>query len=123
MSRFRCELGRFGEDVACGELERLGYIILDRRFRTRHGEIDIVAREGGVVVFVEVKTRMDGNFGDPLEAVTWQKRRRLCRMAETYLAHRKLGDAPCRFDVVAILEHVDGRRTIDVVRSAFELGA
>ena len=123
MSRFRSEFGKFGEDLACAELQRLGYVILDRRFRTRLGEIDIVAKDGAVVVFVEVKARLDGSFGDPLEAVTWQKRHRLGRMAQAYLYQKHLGDAPCRFDVVAIVEHPDSARAIELVRGAFDLGA
>ena len=64
------ELGRHGEELACRELRRRGYAIVARRYRTRHGEIDIVAMDEGVLVFVEVKTRSDRRFGSPLAAVT-----------------------------------------------------
>lgn len=102
MTLARQSTGRHGEDLACAELSRRGYAILARRYRTRHGEIDIVARSAGVIVFVEVKARHDGTFGDPADAVTRQKQRRLASMAADYLARHRSTDAPCRFDVVAV---------------------
>ena len=86
----RQSLGKRGEDLACAELEKRGYVIVDRRFRTRCGELDIVARDGGVLVFVEVKARSGGNFGTPFESVTWQKRQRLSQMAASYLCIKRL---------------------------------
>src|SRR5215207_8078309 len=68
----RQSLGKRGEDLACAELEKRGYVILDRRFRTRCGELDIVARDGTVLVFIEVKARSGSNFGTPFESVTWK---------------------------------------------------
>ena len=65
-------LGISGENLACDALARQGYAILARRYRTRVGEIDIVAQDGETLVFVEVKTRTSGNFGVPAEAVTWR---------------------------------------------------
>ena len=67
-------LGKSGENYACWELERRGYEILDRRYRTRVGEIDIVARDGETLAFIEVKARRSGRFGPPVEAVGPQKR-------------------------------------------------
>lgn len=96
-------LGKLGEDLACRELERRGYTILARRYRTRLGEIDIVARDGETLVFVEVKARGSATWGHPTEAITPGKRRRLARMAADYLARRRAGDCACRFDVVTIL--------------------
>ena len=122
MSDRRVTFGKRGEDVACEELQRRGYVILDRRFRTRCGELDIVARDGKVVVFVEVKARTDGSFGDPSESVTSQKRRRLAQMAASYLSRKQLGDVPCRFDVVAVVEGPDAARTIELIQGAFDIG-
>jgi putative endonuclease len=102
MTLARQAFGLHGEDLVCRELQRRGYAILTRRYRTRLGEIDIVARHRGAVVFVEVKARRDGRFGDPAEAVTWQKQRRLAAMAATYLARYHLEESPCRFDVAAV---------------------
>ena len=123
MPNQRVTFGKRGEDAACEELKRCGYIILDRRFRTRCGELDIVARDGNVVVFVEVKARTDGNFGDPPESITWRKRRRLAHMAASYLFRKQLGEVPCRFDVVAVVEGPDAARTIELIQGAFDIGA
>jgi putative endonuclease len=116
----RQALGKRGEDVACAELEKRGYIIVDRRFRTRCGELDIVARDGGVLVFIEVKARSGSNFGTPFESVTWKKRQRLSQMAASYLCVKRLSAVACRFDVVSILEE-HGRHTIELVRGAFDM--
>ena len=102
MTRARQQLGKSGEDLAVEELERRGYAILARRYRTRHGEIDVVARDGETTVFVEVKARTTGEFGLAAEAVTPWKQRRLVSMATDYLARHRLAGRPCRFDVVAI---------------------
>ncbi len=102
MTYARQQLGIRGEALACVELERLGYSILEQRYRSRFGEVDIIARDGTTVVFVEVKTKTDSSFGDPVEMVTTQKQRRLVSMAEEYVAGHSLHNTPCRFDVVAI---------------------
>ena len=81
-----------GEDLACDELERRGYAIVTRRYRTKYGELDIVARHGEYLVFVEVKARQGGSFGDPEEAVTLQKQQRMVWMATDYLARHRLDD-------------------------------
>jgi putative endonuclease len=116
----RQSLGKRGEDLACTELEKRGYVIVDRRFRTRCGELDLVARDEGVLVFVEVRTRSGYNFGTPFESVTWQKRQRLSRMAISYLCLKRLSGQPCRFDVVSIVERQDGR-TIELLKGAFDM--
>ena len=115
---YRQTCGKLGEDLACAELERRGYAILARRYRTRAGEIDIVARDGETLVFVEVKARATRAFGDPAEAITPLKRRRLGRMALDYLARLPRAPGPCRFDVVAILMDT-APPTITLYRNAF----
>jgi len=116
----RLSLGRLGEDAACRELARRGYAILARRFRTRYGEIDIVARDGPTVVFVEVKTRSSTRFGAPAEAVTGRKQAKVALMASEYLLRRDLRAVPCRFDVVAILMPPAGLPVVEVMRGAFD---
>jgi putative endonuclease len=116
----RPSLGRLGEDVACRELARRGYAILARRFRTRCGEIDIVAREGETLVFVEVKTRSSERFGRPAEAVTGRKQAKIALMASEYLLRVNLGPVPCRFDVVTVLVPPTGAPAIEVMRGAFD---
>jgi putative endonuclease len=122
MTIARQELGKTGEDLACAELERRGYAIIARRYRRRRGEIDIIARDGETLVFVEVKARDGHDFGDAAEAVTRWKRRRMVRIAIDYMMqhHISESDGPCRFDVVAI--HVDtGAPAIEVFQNAFDV--
>lgn len=120
MSRARQILGKAGEDLACRELERRGYAILARRYRRRSGELDIVARDGPTIVFVEVKTREGATFGAGAEALTALKRRRIADVALDYLTRHRLADCPCRFDVVSI-DLRDGEPRLELYRSAFEV--
>ena len=88
MTQARLSFGVEGENLACAELERRGYAILARRYKTSHGELDIVARDGDYLVFVEVKARDGSSFGEGEEAVTAQKQQRIVWMATDYLARR-----------------------------------
>jgi putative endonuclease len=114
----RQSLGKMGEDLACGELAQRGYEILERRYRTRYGEIDIIARAAGSLVFVEVKAREGDEFGGGGAAVTVAKQQRIVRMAIDFLARRRLQDQPCRFDVVTV-DFEGGRPRIEVYPHAF----
>jgi putative endonuclease len=116
----RISLGISGEDLACRELERRGYAVLARRYRTRFGEIDIVCRDGPTIVFVEVKARTSDRFGEPAEAVTLHKQIKVAAMAEDYLARRHLQGAPCRFDVVAIGFESGRGLKVTVFQNAFD---
>jgi len=98
----RQSLGKAGEDLACDELTRRGYAILERRYRSRYGEIDIIARCGPTLVFVEVKARSGQAFGGGGAAVTRAKQQRIVRMAEDFMVRRRIVDQPCRFDVVTV---------------------
>jgi putative endonuclease len=120
MTHARQTLGKRGEDLACRELERRGYAIVARRFRVRGGELDIVARDGATLVFVEVKARAGRHYGDAAEAVTPLKQLRMTRLAGEYLMRHGSPDCACRFDVVAI--HFDDDRTpqIQVIQNAFD---
>lgn len=98
----RRELGRYGEDAACAHLEGGGYTIVERNWRTRTGELDIIAAKGGTTVFVEVKSRSGTAFGEPEEAVTPLKVRRIRALAAQYLASSgRHGEV--RFDVISVL--------------------
>jgi putative endonuclease len=94
--------GSEGEELACRHLEAAGFRILARNWRCRAGELDIVAQEGPVTVFVEVKDRGDASHGQGFEAVTIHKRRRLILAARLYAANHGLGERRLRFDVVSI---------------------
>lgn len=115
----RQALGLSGENLACDELQRRGYAIVERRYRTRFGEIDIIARDGATLVFVEVKARLTGDFGGAAAAITAWKQRRVARMALDYLSRHGLHDCPCRFDVVAIDVDAAGPRVV-VYPNAFD---
>ena len=122
MTHTRLALGKQGEDLACRELRRRGYAILARRYRTRFGEIDIIARDGDTLVFVEVKTRRHAGFGGPVAAVNFTKQRRLVNMARSYLMGVDPPEPPCRFDVVGVTMAAGHRPVVDVVVDAFGAG-
>ena len=94
--------GQSGEDLACAHLQASGLRILVRNYRCRGGEIDVVARDGSTVVFVEVKERTGSSHGTAIEAVTATKRRRILHAARFFAAREGLSESPVRFDVVAI---------------------
>ena len=119
MSRARQSLGQMGEDLACRELERRGYAIIARRYRLRGGELDIIARDGPTIVFVEVKARVGRRFGGAVDAVTGWKRHRMTRLALHYLTRYRLTGCRCRFDVVSI-QIENGRPMVEVFQNAFD---
>ena len=99
---YRKHLGAQGEDAAAKHLIKQGCTILERNYRIRSGEVDIIAKEADTLVFVEVKTRRSGRFGTPAEAVNEKKRRRICAAALQYVSENAAGDMPARFDVVEV---------------------
>ena len=113
------KLGLVGEGLACRELERRGYLILERRARSRHGEIDIVARDGGTLVFVEVKTRRENRFGPARGAVSWRKQKKLVHLAQSYASRRSWMHMPIRFDIVGVDVDSRGEPSLEVIRDAF----
>lgn len=102
MTRSRLKVAKIGEALALKHLKARGYRILVQNYRARRGEIDLIARDGEFIVFVEVKTRRSLKFGLPQAAVTLQKQRQISKVALAYLQAQDLLDAPCRFDVIAI---------------------
>lgn len=100
--RSTIEVGATSEDRAAHHLAREGMRIVERNYRCKLGELDIVARDGGVLVFVEVRSRRSAAFGSALEAVSRRKRQRVTRVAMQYLAYRRPRFETARFDVVAI---------------------
>lgn len=110
------ERGHSAESLACSALVRAGYTVVERNFRCRAGEIDIVAREGRVLCFVEVRSRADGKHGHAAEMVGPRKRAYVSRVAGVYLALRRPRYSEARFDIVAIT----GPR-LDILRDAWRL--
>ena len=106
----RRETGTQYEERAAEYLIAQNYQILERNYRIRSGEIDIIARDGTVLVFIEVKYRKNDESGNPLEAVDIRKQRKIITVARYYLYQKKYGDVPCRFDVIGIcgshIEHI-----------------
>jgi putative endonuclease len=98
----RKQVGDRGEEVAARYLEAQGYQIVARNFRWRLGELDIVARQGDVLVFVEVKSQYRGGFGDPETWVTPKKQRQVSLAARRFLQVNEIEDVDCRFDVIAV---------------------
>lgn len=115
----RSATGRAGEEAAALFLEARGYRVIARNVRFRAGELDLVAEEGGALVFVEVKTRTGLAFGTAAEAVTPQKQRQVARLAALYLSLRGGEDRPCRFDVVTVEPDGTGGWACQVIRDAF----
>jgi putative endonuclease len=120
MTLQRQQLGESGENLAVRELTARGYAILARRYRTRHGEIDIVAEHGATIVFVEVRARATADFGRAAETVTDRKKRKVTAMAVEYLARHRVTNRPCRFDVVAIDDALSSRPELTVYPNAFD---
>jgi putative endonuclease len=109
--RTRRRLGDFGETAAAAYLARQGYEILERQWRTSTGEIDLIARQDGQLVFVEVRTRSSSSYGSPEESITTTKQARLIALAYAYLeAHSLDNSIPWRIDVIAVeVEQRSGR--------------
>ncbi len=112
-------MGQRGEDAAAAYLERTGFTIVERNWRTKAGEIDIVALDGETLVLCEVKTRRSVKKGTPEDAVTPTKQRRIRRLAETYIQHAGIEPVTVRFDVVSILVLAEDRALLRHHRSAF----
>lgn len=104
----RTTLGRKGEEIAKRYLQAAGLKIVETRYHFGHGEIDIIAHEGDVLVFCEVKTRASDEFGEPELAITRRKQQQIRKIAEAYLFERNISDKVCRFDAVAIMMREKG---------------
>lgn len=114
------QTGKLGEKIAAAYLEKSGYRILEQNYRCRFGEVDIIARDGDTIVFVEVKSRRSETFGLPQLAVGPEKQMRLSKISLCYLQSNRLEDSNARFDVVAVSMKSDGYR-IELIKDAFEL--
>ncbi len=120
MSREKQELGVSAEYQAAEFLKAQGYKILARNYRSKLGEIDIIALEKDTICFVEVKSRTSDRFGLPQEAITYVKRKKIAQTALGFLREKKLLGRKARFDVVSIIYSL-GLPKIDLIRNAFEL--
>jgi putative endonuclease len=114
------ETGRAGEDLAASYLKKQGYRILERNYRCPYGEMDIIASEGGSVVFVEVKSRRSDHYGDPQNAVGVRKQKKLSLISLLYLNERNIPASNARFDVIAISMQAENVQ-VELIKDAFEL--
>ena len=114
------KLGVKGEKIAARFLKKQGYKILERNFRIKCGEIDIIAQDGEYICFVEVKTRSSNSFAEPYESVNYMKQKKLQKLAEVWLGTHGSCEALCRFDVVSILLNENcGVQEIQHIKDAF----
>ena len=114
----RIKLGKKGEDIACKFLEKNGYQIMERNYRNRAGEIDIIARDKDDIVFVEIKTKISKDFAQPELSVNPSKQRKIVKTALTYLIGKGIKRTGCRFDVIGITGEKEQRK-IELIKNAF----
>jgi len=119
MSKQRIELGKRGEVLALRYLKRHSYKILEQNYKTRSGEIDIIAKNKDVLAFIEVKTRKSLDYGLPQESVDIHKQRQISKVALEYLAKKNIQDVDCRFDIVAITWLKNQKPQIELIKDAF----
>ena len=121
MGSTRRALGDRGEDLAIKHLQKRGYKVIEKNYRCRWGEIDLIARDRETLVFVEIKARTSSGFGLPQEAVDGFKQRKLAQVAKAYVAERNVKEAiSSRFDVVAVQLTPSGPK-IELIKDAFHL--
>ncbi len=114
-------LGAYGEKATIDYLESRGYKILEKNYRCRLGEIDIIAADGDTIAFVEVKTRRSAKFGQPSDSVNYTKQMKIIKTALFYITKRRLTDWMSRFDVVEVLIGIDDDiKSIRLIKNAFE---
>ena len=121
MEKYKKVVGNLGEDEAVKHLKKNRYIVLERNFNVHGGEIDIIAKKDGYIVFVEVKTRTTDDYGGGIEAVNYTKQQRMIKAAETYLLKHQ--DTPARFDVIVVNGHMKDKKLkkdkIEHIENAF----
>lgn len=122
MTRDNLDIGRQGEEDAVGLLKKNRYKILVRNYRTKLGEIDIIAQDKDTVCFIEVKTRGSDRFGLPLEAISKNKQNQIVKVALEFLNKHNLLAQKARFDIVSVINSRSGSK-LDLIKNAFEVGA
>jgi putative endonuclease len=120
LTRERLELGRLGERLALQKIKRLGYKCIEKNYRCPLGEIDLIAKDGECLVFIEIKTRKGQSTGYAKEAVDQRKIRQISKVALAYMKYNNCCDTKSRFDVIAV-NIMGDREEIEVITDAFEL--
>lgn len=120
MNNFNKCIGSYGEDLALSYLKEKGYYILDKNFKTKHGEIDLICIKNNLLIFIEVKSRYSYSYGSPLESVTYSKQKQIIKLCKFYIIRKRLFDFNCRFDVIEIyLNKKDTSYSINHIKDAF----
>ncbi len=119
MGRQSYEIGKKGEEITEKYLRQLGYEILERNFHSQQGEIDLIVKDNGYLVFVEVKNYSYKSYGSPVGAVRKSKKQSIIHAAQTYLYKNDIKNTYCRFDVIAIFNKFNGQRIIEHYKDAF----
>jgi putative endonuclease len=120
MRNRRQKFGEKGEALAVRRLKKSGYKIIETNYRNQLGEIDIIAKEDDTIVFVEVKSRRSIRFGNPKQAITVRKQKKISMIALSYLKATGQGAARARFDVVTVISNQD-KPQVEIIKNAFEL--
>jgi putative endonuclease len=119
---FNKDIGNYGEALAESYLTSIGFLLVDKNFKCRQGEIDLICKDGSYIVFVEVKSRYSSYFGTPADSVTYKKQRKIFKVAQFYIMKNMLHDNNFRFDVVeVILNTSDNKYDISLIKNAFQL--
>lgn len=123
MKHLNKTIGNYGEAIATEYLRELGYIILDKNFSCRIGEIDIIGKRKNYICFIEVKTRYSASYGRPSEAVSYVKQQKIIKAAEYYILKNKLYHFAVRFDVIEVqLNNSNNIYTVNFIENAFQVG-
>ena len=120
MTKERIDLGKIGEDLALRKVKRLGYKVVAKNYRCPLGEIDLIAKDRGCLVFIEIKTRKGKSVGYAKEAVDGRKRRQISKVALSYMKSNDCMDVKARFDVIAI-NIMGDQKEIEIITNAFDL--
>ncbi|MBI4116088.1 MAG: YraN family protein [Candidatus Omnitrophica bacterium] len=115
------QLGPRGETLAWGFLKKKGYAILEKNYRARFGEIDLIAEKDGVLIFFEIKTRRNVRFGLPEEAVDYRKQQKLAQVAQSFIQTKGLENKAVRFDVLSIIWDGTEEPQFSLIEDAFTL--
>jgi putative endonuclease len=120
VTQARIDLGKWGEELALKKVKQLGYKCIKRNYRCALGEIDLIAKHGDCLVFLEIKTRKGRSIGYSKEAINHRKKQQISKVALSYMKKYNCYDVHSRFDVVAI-NVINGKAEIEVITNAFEL--
>lgn len=121
MNMLNKDIGYYGEDLAVNYLKRNNYIILEKNFLCKLGEIDVIAKKGDIISFIEIKSRYCDNFGKPMEAVDFYKKKRIINVSKFYIKEKKLNNFFFRFDVLEVFLNYNKNSKINFIKDAFRV--